>query len=62
LVILFISLFITLCVTLDPGTHKDMHSVLDLKLGVTQIPKAHTPDNATVPVRNACANRCYNDE
>jgi hypothetical protein len=30
-----ISLFITLCVKVDPGTHKCMHLVLVLKLGVT---------------------------
>jgi hypothetical protein len=30
------SLFVTLCVKLDPGTHKVMHSVLALKLGVTE--------------------------
>jgi hypothetical protein len=32
---LFIPLFVTLCVKLDPGTHKGMHSVLAQKLGVT---------------------------
>jgi hypothetical protein len=31
---LFILLFIALCVKLDPGTHKGMHPVLVLKLGV----------------------------
>jgi hypothetical protein len=30
-----ISLFVTLCVKLDPSTHKGIHSVLALKLGVT---------------------------
>jgi hypothetical protein len=35
MVILFISLFVALCVKLDPGTHKYMHLVLALKLGVT---------------------------
>jgi hypothetical protein len=31
---MFISLFVTLCVKIDPGTHKGMHSVLTLKLCV----------------------------
>jgi hypothetical protein len=31
------SLFIVLYVKLDPGTHKGMHSVLALKLGVTEV-------------------------
>jgi hypothetical protein len=35
LVILFISLFVALCVKLDPDTHKGTHSVLALNLGVT---------------------------
>jgi hypothetical protein len=30
---LFIPLFVTLCVKLDPGTHKVMHSVFGLKTG-----------------------------
>jgi hypothetical protein len=34
--LLFILLFIALCVKLDPGTHKVMHSDLALKLGVTR--------------------------
>jgi hypothetical protein len=34
---LFISLFVALCVKLDPGTHTDTHSVLALKLGVTEV-------------------------
>jgi hypothetical protein len=33
--ILFILLFVTLCVKIDLGTHKGIHSVLILKLGVT---------------------------
>jgi hypothetical protein len=33
--LLFISLFVTLCVKIDPSTHKGMHLVLALKLGVT---------------------------
>jgi hypothetical protein len=37
LVILFISLFIALCVEPDTGTHNGMQSVLDLKLGVTKV-------------------------
>jgi hypothetical protein len=37
MVIIFISLFVILCVKLDPGTHKGMHSVLALKLGVTKV-------------------------
>jgi hypothetical protein len=37
LVILFISLFVTLCVKIDLDTHKGMHSVLALKLGVTEV-------------------------
>jgi hypothetical protein len=37
---LFISLFIALCLKLDPGTHKGIHSVLALKLGVT-LPLSH---------------------
>jgi hypothetical protein len=32
----FISLFVALCVKIDPGTHKGMHSVLTLKLGATE--------------------------
>jgi hypothetical protein len=28
MVILFIPLFVALCVKLDPGTHKGMHSIL----------------------------------
>jgi hypothetical protein len=28
LVMLFIPLFVALCVKLDPGTHKGMHSIL----------------------------------
>jgi hypothetical protein len=32
---MFIPLFVALCVKLDPGTHKGMHSVLAYKLGVT---------------------------
>jgi hypothetical protein len=32
---LFISLFVALIVKLDPSTHKGMHSVFALKLGVT---------------------------
>jgi hypothetical protein len=31
---LFISLFVALCVKIDPDTHKGMHSVFALKLGV----------------------------
>jgi hypothetical protein len=34
---LFISLFVNLYVEFDPGTHKFMHSVLPLKLGVTYL-------------------------
>jgi hypothetical protein len=34
---LFILLFVALCVKLDPGTHKGMHSVLAKKLGVTEV-------------------------
>jgi hypothetical protein len=34
---LFISLFVALCVKHDPGTHKGMHLVLALKLGVTKV-------------------------
>jgi hypothetical protein len=34
---LFIPLFVTLCVKLDPNTHKGMHSVLAYKLGVTEV-------------------------
>jgi hypothetical protein len=34
---LFISLLVTLCVKLDPDTHKGMHSVLALKLSVTEV-------------------------
>jgi hypothetical protein len=37
MVILFISLFVTLCVKIDPSTHKGIHSVLTLKLGVTHL-------------------------
>jgi hypothetical protein len=37
MVIPFISLFVTLCAKLDPDTHKGMHSVLALKLGVTEV-------------------------
>jgi hypothetical protein len=33
---LFIPLFVALCVKLDPGTHKGMHLVLTQKLGVTR--------------------------
>jgi hypothetical protein len=32
---LFIPLFVSLCVKLDPGTHKGMHSIFAKKLGVT---------------------------
>jgi hypothetical protein len=32
---MFISLFVALCVKIDPDTHKGMHSILALKLGVT---------------------------
>jgi hypothetical protein len=32
---MFISLFVALCVKIDPNTHKGMHSILALKLGVT---------------------------
>jgi hypothetical protein len=32
---LFMPLFIALCVKLDPGTHKGMHSVLAENVGVT---------------------------
>jgi hypothetical protein len=32
---LFIPLFVALCVKLDPGTHKEMHSILVQKLDVT---------------------------
>jgi hypothetical protein len=28
---------VALCVKLDPGTHKGMHSILVLKLGVTEV-------------------------
>jgi hypothetical protein len=35
LVLLFISLFVGLCVKLDLDTHKGIHSVFTLKLGVT---------------------------
>jgi hypothetical protein len=35
LVILFILLFVILCVKINHGTHKGMHLVLPLKLGVT---------------------------
>jgi hypothetical protein len=35
LVILFISLFVALCVKLDHDTHKGTHSVLALNLAVT---------------------------
>jgi hypothetical protein len=34
---LFIPLFVALCVKLDPGTHKGMYSVLAQKLGVTKV-------------------------
>jgi hypothetical protein len=34
MVILFISLFVALCVKLDPGTHKVVHLGLAFKLGV----------------------------
>jgi hypothetical protein len=34
---LFIPLFVALCVKLDSGTHKGMHSVLAKKLGVTEV-------------------------
>jgi hypothetical protein len=34
---LFIPLFVTLYVKLDPDTHKGMPSVLALKLGVTEV-------------------------
>jgi hypothetical protein len=37
MVILFISLLVTICVKIDPDTHKGMHSVLALKLGVTKV-------------------------
>jgi hypothetical protein len=33
------SLFVTLCVKIDPGIYKGMHLVLALKLGVT-LPRA----------------------
>jgi hypothetical protein len=33
---LFISLFVALCVKIDPGKHKGMNSVLTLKLSVTR--------------------------
>jgi hypothetical protein len=33
---MFISLFVTLYVKLDPGTHKGMNSVLGMKLDVTR--------------------------
>jgi hypothetical protein len=35
--LLYILLFIALCVKTDPNTHKGMHSVLALKLGVTKV-------------------------
>jgi hypothetical protein len=43
--LLFISLFVNLCVKIDPDTHKGMHSVLALKLGVTlpHLPRRWTP-------------------
>jgi hypothetical protein len=34
---MFISVLVALCVKLDPGTHKGMHSVLALKLGVIEV-------------------------
>jgi hypothetical protein len=34
---LFIPLFVALCVKVDPGTHKGMDSVLAQKLGVTEV-------------------------
>jgi hypothetical protein len=34
---MLVSLFVTLCVKIDPGTHKGMHLVLALKLGVTKV-------------------------
>jgi hypothetical protein len=37
MVIMFISLFVTLCVKIDPDTHKEMHLVLALKLGVIKV-------------------------
>jgi hypothetical protein len=38
LILLFVSLFLTLCVKHDLGTYKRMHSVLALKLDVTRSP------------------------
>jgi hypothetical protein len=38
---LFISLFVILCVKIDPGTHKGIHSVLTLKLGVTVLKRGN---------------------
>jgi hypothetical protein len=34
---LFIPLFVALCVKLDPGTHKGIYLVLAKKLGVTEV-------------------------
>jgi hypothetical protein len=34
---LFIPRFVALCVKLDPGTHKGLHSVLAQKLSVTEV-------------------------
>jgi hypothetical protein len=34
---MFISLFVALCVKIDPSTHKGTHSVLALKLSVTKV-------------------------
>jgi hypothetical protein len=57
LVILLISIFVALCVKLDPSTHKGMHSVSASILGVTLIETSVVDAHPKLPIGLGVDNR-----